>query len=167
MQLKVVISSAISSKEPHMTTLAYPSASRPIALRMSLAAELMTPNPLAFHERTPIQKASALLKWHELDAAPVIDDSGRLVGLVTSAACKAWEEYSLRSARSGSMFHALDQATVSEIASPTPVSVIDSASTRVLVGLFLEHRTRRIYVTNECGELVGVISMSDVLRSLK
>jgi CBS-domain-containing membrane protein len=150
-----------------MTTLAYPFASRPIALRMSLAAELMTPNPLAFDERMPIQKASALLKLHELDAAPMIDDSSRLAGFVTAAACAAWEEFTLRSARSEFTPHDLGPSTVSEIATAAPLNISGNASTREVVGLFLEHRTRRIYVTSECGELIGVISMSDVLRSLK
>jgi CBS domain-containing protein len=133
---------------------------------MSLAAELMTPNPLAFHGRTPIQKASALLKLHVLDAAPMIDDSSRLVGLVTAAACVDWEEFTLRSARNEFTPHDLGPATVSEIAIPAPVSVAATASTREVIALFLEYRDRRIYVTNECGELVGVISMSDVLRCM-
>lgn len=149
-----------------MTTFAYPVASRPIGLRKSMAAELMTPNPLAFDEHTPIEKASALLKLYELDAAPMIDDSGRLVGLVTLSACMAWEEFSLRSARSEFTHHDLGQATVAEIAVPVPLSVPSSASTREVIDLFLEHGARRIYVTSAAGELIGVISMTDVLRCL-
>ncbi len=150
-----------------MTTLTYPVASRPLRLRTSLAAELMTPNPLAFDERTPIQKASALLKLHALDAAPLIDDSGRLAGLVTAAACADWEEFTLRSARSEFASHDLGSATVAEIAIAVPMRVSGNASTREVIDLLLEHRARRICVTNECGELIGVISMSDVLRCLK
>ena len=49
-------------------------ASRPMMLRILTVADIMTPNPLAFESQMPIQKALALLQFHQLDAAPVIDE---------------------------------------------------------------------------------------------
>ena len=70
-----------------MTRLATSIATRPMSLRLSTAAELMTASPLSFDTNTPIHKASALLKFHNLEAAPVVDEYGRPLGVVSSAAC--------------------------------------------------------------------------------
>ena len=66
-------------------------ATRPMMLRLSTAAEIMTPNPLSFKQGDSLQKVAALLSFHEFDAAPVTDDAGRLVGLISAEACAAWE----------------------------------------------------------------------------
>jgi CBS-domain-containing membrane protein len=68
-----------------------------MSLRLSTAAELMTPNPLSFDKGTPICKASAMLAYYALEAAPVVDGYGRLAGLVSASACAAWKEFSMRS----------------------------------------------------------------------
>ncbi len=149
-----------------MTTFAYPAAPRPMVLRLSTAAELMTPSPLSFDKNMPIPKAMALLKLHELDAAPVIDEAGRLAGVVTAAACAAWEEFSLRSLPRGMVPEDLDRTAVFEIASPAVESVRHSATTREVIDRLVQRRARRIYVLDDRNELVGVVSMSDVLRQL-
>jgi len=149
-----------------MTTFAYQTAPRPMVLRLSTAAELMTPNPLSFDKNMPIQRAIALLKVYELDAAPVIDESGRLVGVVTAAACAAWEEFSLRSSPHGLVPEDLDWTAVFEIASPVVESVREGATTREVIDTLIHRGTRRVYVVNDRDELVGVVSTSDVLGHL-
>lgn len=80
-----------------MNISAFPVALRPIKLRSLTAAEIMTPDLLAFDKRLPIQKAIALLRFNELEAAPVVDEHGRLAGVVTLASCAAWDDFSRRS----------------------------------------------------------------------
>jgi CBS domain-containing membrane protein len=149
-----------------MTTFAYPAAPRPMVLRPFTAAELMTRNPVSFDQNMPIQQAFALLKHHRLEAAPLIDEQGRLAGVVTAAACAAWEEFSLRSSRHGFVPEDLDWTAVFEIASADVASVSQSASSREVIERLVERRTRRVYVVNDADMLVGVVSMADVLRHL-
>jgi CBS-domain-containing membrane protein len=96
----------------------------------------------------------------------VIDESGRLVGVVTAAACDAWEEFSLRSSPHGFAPEKLDWTAVFEIASPAALSVRHNAPAREVIDRLVQSRARRIYVVNDWDELVGVVSMSDVLRHL-
>src|SRR5690348_6034732 len=77
----------LHAKEPHMIASANLFATRPMMLRLSTAAEIMTPNPLSFKHGDSLQKVAALLSFHELDAIPVTDDAGRLLGLVSAEAC--------------------------------------------------------------------------------
>ena len=149
-----------------MTTFAYPLAQRPMMLRSFVVAELMTPNPLAFEKQMPIQKAAALLQFNGLDAAPVIDEHGRLEGIITSASCAAWEEFSLRSAPHGFGLEELDLTPVWEISSPVVESVREDAPADDVIDRLAQRRARRIYVVNEHHELVGVVSVADLIRHL-
>jgi CBS-domain-containing membrane protein len=126
----------------------------------------MTPNPLAFEKQMPIQKAAGLLQFNGLDSAPVVDERGRLVGVVTSAGCAAWEELSLRSAPHGFAQENLDLTPVWEITSPVVESIREDAPADEVLDRLAQRRTRRIYVVNQRRELVGVFSMADLIRHL-
>lgn len=147
-------------------------ARRSMALRWSTAAELMTPNPLSFHQGDSVQKVAALLGFHELDAAPVIDYAGRLVGLVSAEACAAWEDYSRRTSPHGFSRADLDETDISEIVNPIVETLREDASGQEVIETLgacenLDpEESRRVYVVNAAGELVGVISTTDVLRRL-
>ena len=149
-----------------MTTFANPVAPRPMMLRSFAVAEIMTPNPLAFEKQMPIQKAFALLQFNRLDAAPVVDEHRRLAGIVTAASCAAWEEFSLRSSPHGFVPKELDMTPVWEISSSAVQRVRENASADEAIDRLAERRVRRIYVVNDYDELVGVVSMADLIRHL-
>src|SRR4029079_10142151 len=142
------------AKEPHMIASANPFATRPVMLRLSTAAELMTPNPLSFKHGGSLQKVAALLSFHEFDAAPVTDDAGRLVGLISAEACAVWETYSRRSSPHGFSLADLDETDISEIVSPIVQRVRDDATSQEVIDLLGQRKTRRIYVVNSKSELV-------------
>jgi CBS-domain-containing membrane protein len=149
-----------------MTTFASSIAKRPMMLRLSTAAELMTSDPLSFDKNMPIPKAGALLKLHSLDAAPMTDEFRRLVGVVTASACDAWAEFTLRSSPQRFVQQMHDRTPVAEIANPVVESVRRNTAGQEVVDRLVQRRARRIYVVNDWNELIGVISMSDVLRHL-
>src|SRR5438128_1821807 len=47
------------------------------------AAELMTPNPVSIRANATVREALALLLDHGYSAAPVIDDAGRPLGVLS------------------------------------------------------------------------------------
>jgi CBS domain-containing membrane protein len=140
---------------------------RPKVLRLSTAAELMTANPLSFQQGDALHKVAALLKFHELEAAPVVDCSNRLVGLVSAHACAVWEEFSRRSSPHGFSAADLHETDISEIVSPVVKTVPENASGEDVLEMFAQGHARRIYVVDANNELVGVISMTDMLRRLR
>jgi CBS domain-containing membrane protein len=149
-----------------MTTFAYRHASRPMMLGSFTAADLMTPNPLAIEKGALIQRAYAFLQFNELDAAPVVDQHRRLVGIVSNASCATWEVFSLRSSPHGFSSEELDLTPVWDITSPIVENIRDDASMDEVIDRLAERRARRIYVVNDRHELVGVVSISDLIRHL-
>lgn len=149
-----------------MTTFASSVAPRRTMLRSFTVAEIMTRNPLAFEKQMPISKAFALLQFNQLDAAPVVDQRGGLAGTVTAASCAAWEEFSLRSSPHGFVSEDLDMTPIWEIASPRVECICEDASADEAIDRLAERRVRRIYVVNNSDELVGVVSMGDLIRHL-
>lgn len=141
-------------------------ARRPLALRSLTVAEIMTPNPLAFPKHLPVQNVAGLLQRNGLESAPIIDEYGRPLGLVTSASCAAWEEFSLRSNPIGFAREDLGSTPVREISSSKVETIHESATAREAIDRLAERRVRRIYVVDDRRVLVGVVSRADLLRHL-
>src|SRR5687768_11166060 len=135
-----------NSKGANMTTLSQSFATRPMVLRLSTAAELMTRNPLSFGKSMPIYAAAALLDSCGLAAAPIVDEFARPEGLVTRAACDDWREFCVRSATRGFTSEGFDLATVDEIATPVVETVHSDESTREVIDKLLQNPLRRVYV---------------------
>jgi CBS domain-containing protein len=146
-----------------MTKLMYTRFPRPMVLRSTTAAEMMTSNPLTFETDTPIRKAFALLTHHRIDAAPVVNHFGRPVGIVTKSDCAAWQDFTRRSMRGE---FRPDETPVSEIMSSSIELIQVDELSHVVFNALIERRVRRVYAIDDKGKLVGVISMSDALRHL-
>jgi CBS domain-containing protein len=126
----------------------------------------MKRNPLSFGKSMPVYAAAALLDSCGLAAAPIVDEFARPEGLVTRAACDDWREFCVRSATHGFTSEGFDLATVVEIAGPVVETVHSDESTREVIDKILQNPVRRVYVVNDAGRLVGVVSVTDVLRHL-
>src|SRR5215212_5634647 len=61
------------------------SAASRLVLEPACAGDLMTPNPVSIREEATIPEAIALLTQRGFGAAPVIDEAGRPVGVVSRA----------------------------------------------------------------------------------
>ena len=117
---------------------------RPKVLRLSTAAELMTANPLSFHKGDSLHKVAALLDFHGLEAAPVVDHSGRLVGLVSAHACAVWAEFSRRSSPHGFSAADLNETDISDIVNPVVETVRENASGQDVLEMFARGHVRRV-----------------------
>jgi CBS domain-containing protein/rubredoxin len=113
------------------------------------AADIMTPDPVTFKPETSVHEAAQTLAEHRISGAPVVDDGGSIVGIVS--------EYDLI-ARSGS--------TVREVMTREVVSVPDSAPIDRVRAVLVTQRLKRVPVVNSRGQLIGLISRADLVREL-
>ena len=121
---------------------------------MLTAGAFMTPNLVTVRPEASIEEAIDLLLREQISGLPVLDDDGRLVGVITEFALLAIA-YDRR----------VKNHTVSQHMTRELITVdIDDPVSRV-ADLCIVHRVRRVPVVKE-GRMVGVIARRDVLRAL-
>lgn len=154
-------------------------------LKANRARDLMTSNPISIAADSTIHEAVATLLDREITAAPVIDDAGRPIGVISRSdivrrdreaivhAPRAPDFYhhadltlhSGDSLRQGFQVEIADTTTVEEIMTPIIFKVAPDDSVVRVVGDMLAYKIHRLFVV-ENEVLVGVISAMDVLRHL-
>lgn len=120
--------------------------------------DYMTTHLVTFHGDTDLYSAIGLLLEHRISGAPVIDDQGSLIGLLSETDC-------LRGILSGAYFEETG-GTVSAYMSPQVETIYAEMSVIEVAERLLHGGHRRLPVVEE-GRLLGQISCHDVLRAVK
>jgi CBS domain-containing protein len=147
----------------------------------------MTPNPVSLDAEALVREAAAALTDKEIGVMPVIDEAGRPVGVLSHTDIVRHERHKAtylprdvkklneaeRTLGSGEHLPAgfqielTDATRVREIMTPTVLSVpTDAPLSRVLAD-FLAFKVHHLFVVDNDGVLVGVISTFDILRHLQ
>ncbi len=125
------------------------------SLRVS---DMMTRELITLAPDTEIMHALSVMVEHDISGAPVVDERGRLVGILTERDCIA------TAAQSG--YFDEPGGRVAEYMS-SPVQTVGPQTTLMdLVERFLASRFRRFPVVEE-ERLIGLVSRRDVLRALQ
>ena len=126
-----------------------------LTLCAGTAAELMTPNPVSISRVSSVREAAAFLTARGISAAPVIDDAGRPVGVVS---------------RSDILIHhqspAVSRTPVHSVMTPVVFSVRPDTPAAEVIETMVSLGVRRVFVVDEDNVLIGVVSAIDVLREL-
>jgi CBS-domain-containing membrane protein len=169
-----------------MTTAQTTPHARRLVLDEMSAADLMSPNPVSIREEASVQEAIAMLTDRGFSAAPVIDEAGRPVGVLSRADILVHErelsmapqpdleeeepvERTVRVQRplpSGFSVAVVDPTQVRDIMTPAVFSVTPETPANKVVEQMLELNVHQLYVVDHEQFLIGVISTLDVLRHL-
>ena len=118
----------------------------------------MTRKVLTLRHDLEIMAATRKLVEKGFSGAPVLDQHGRLVGILTERDCM---KVALHSG-----YHDVPYGLVSDYMSPDPESVTPDQSVLTIAEKFVRGRYRR-YPVMDNGRLVGIISRRDVLYAMK
>jgi CBS domain-containing protein len=149
---------------------------------MLQAKDLMSINPVSIPREATLREALALMTDRGFGAAPVIDEAGRPVGVVSrtdilihereyvhhsgAAEMADWELSAEPYTREGFSVEVTDPTTVAEIMTPAVFTVPLATPVREVVKRMLELKVHHLFVVDSDLALVGVISPLDVLRHL-
>lgn len=133
-----------------------------MVLDATRAADLMTSNPMSLRAEATVPEAIAWLTEKGFSAAPVIDPSGRPVGVVSRADILVHE----RERRHSAVASVDDSSTVADIMTPAVFSVTPQMPVELVIKQLLTLNVHQLYVVDEHHALIGVISAHDVLRHL-
>ncbi|MCC7106853.1 MAG: DUF190 domain-containing protein, partial [Chloroflexi bacterium] len=136
--------------------------------------DLMTRDPAVVHRETPLSEIAHLLLERDLRSLPVVEQDGRLAGIITNgdlvergglAARLELLGASAPSVRSEAVASA-QPATAGELMTPSPVSIAPHQPIQRAIELMTSGPFKRLPVTDVSGRLVGIISRVDILRGL-
>lgn len=155
-----------------------------LTLRAETAADLMTANPLSIRHDATIGDAGAFLVKHEISAAPVVDDAGRAVGVISHTDLVRHDsEMVLKDPQDAEYYRALDRrcppamqdmvygkksgtVLVREVMTPVVIQVSTQDAAVAVVAKLLALKIHRLFVVDQSETLAGVISTLDVLNRL-
>lgn len=153
-----------------------------LTLHALTASELMTTNPVSIREDASVREALALLTDKGYSAAPVIDEAGRPVGVLsrTDLLLHQREEVTqhqpaIESSRrreerehipEGFQVEEVDRSRVREVMTPLVFAVAPDAPAAEVVRQLVRLKIHRLFVVDDAGILIGVISSIDLLRHL-
>ncbi len=131
------------------------------------AREIMTRSVVTVRAGDPAKQAAGLLAEHRITAMPVLDETGRLVGMVSEADLLAHRvAHDPRSHLWRDEQPQPDPAhTVGEVMTRTVVSLGPDADTASLAEVMLDRDLRSIPIVDG-GSVVGIVSRRDLLRTL-
>jgi CBS domain-containing protein len=151
-----------------------------------MAADLMTPNPISIREKATLREALALLTDRGIKAAPVIDHGGRPIGVLSGTDLLIHDRERVEHLRAAPEFYhradlclsngeelgegfeveAVDGTRVDEVMTPTVFSVAPETPAAQVIEEMVALKVHRLFVVDDSGVLVGVISALDVLRRM-
>ena len=144
--------------------------------------DIMDPDPVTVKESEGVEQVWRLMKEHEVNGLPVVNDGGRCVGIVTEADLViADEEGDLHIPHYIELFGGLvfleplreferklrkaAATTVEELMTADPVTIEPDATVKRAARMIAERHHNRLPVV-EHGRLVGLVTRVDVLAAL-
>ncbi|HSH23866.1 MAG TPA: CBS domain-containing protein [Acidimicrobiales bacterium] len=146
-----------------------------------LVRSVMSTDVVTFTPDESVQDAIRRLVERDVDAGPVLDADGRLVGMLSSGDLLV-QETKLHYPTVVSLFGAYLElpsshrrfeedlrravgATVGDVMAPEPVSCAEDDTLERAATLMHDHDVSRLPVTAD-GRLVGIVSRGDILRAV-
>jgi predicted transcriptional regulator len=117
-------------------------------------SDVMTKNLITIHKDATLREAAALFAEHRIRALPVVDDDGRIIGLITTSDLAV-------AVSKGDLNSKVGDYMRKEI----PVIHIDS-DIYDAIRLMLKHKIGRLIVVDSSGKPVGIVTRTDILKYL-
>ncbi len=146
-----------------------------------IVADIMTPNPVVVEAKTLLNDAIKLLAEGHFSGLPVVDEEGKLVGILSETDLM-WQEtgvetppyitfldsviYLKNPARYEKEIHKALGQTVGDVMSEKPISVKPDQLVREAAKLMHSKDIRRLAVVNEEHKVVGILTRGDVVRTM-
>ncbi|MDK2411690.1 CBS domain-containing protein [Aphanizomenon sp. PH219] len=144
-------------------------------------AEVMSRDPILVHPQTPLKEAIQILAEKRISGLPVIDDAGKLVGIISETDLM-WQETGVTppayimildsviylqnpGAYERDLHKALGQ-TVGEVMSKNPLTISPDKPLREAAKLIQDHKVHRLPVLDSVGKVIGILTRGDIVRTM-
>ncbi|PIQ29195.1 hypothetical protein COW36_17590 [bacterium (Candidatus Blackallbacteria) CG17_big_fil_post_rev_8_21_14_2_50_48_46] len=156
-----------------------------VQLAVTSAKDLMTPAPISVRAFVTVKEAAALMVDMGIGALAVVDGENHPLGVISQTDIVRYDREKTDYPFSVSEFYErvvldssdkmlgelhmenVDATPVTDIMTPVVYSVTPNISAGDVIRKMLEKRVHRLFVVDDMGVLIGVISTFDILRHLE
>lgn len=128
-------------------------------------ANRMTKNPVTATPETTLNEVSALMKKHHFRRMPVLED-GKLVGFFSDRDLMRVAPSPATTLSKYEMRELLDKLLVKDIMQKDVITVSDDATIEEAALLMYHHKIGGLPVVSDVGAVVGVITETDIFKTL-
>lgn len=132
---------------------------------MSTVSRWMTKNPITINEDASIIEAIHLMKEKGIRRLPVMAKS-RLAGLITERMIKDYTPGKATSLDTWEVHYLLSKTAVKDVMNPAPITVTPETDLATAAQTILDHKLYGLCVVDEAGNLVGIMSVGDMLKAV-
>lgn len=134
-------------------------------MKQELVMDWMTPDPYTITPDTTLPKAHRLMMEHSIRRLPIVKNR-RIVGIVTLGDVRGAEPSGATTLSIWEINYLISRLKVEEIMTPRPLTINQDATLGEAAETMLEHKISGLPVVNGSGELVGIITESDIFRKV-
>lgn len=131
-----------------------------------LISEWMTKDPITATPDSSLMQATKLMKENQIRRLPIIDDAGKLVGIVSDRDIRAASPSQATTLEVHEMYYLLSELKLKSIMTKKPLSVKATDTVERAALIMTENRIGGLPVVDDADKVVGVISDMDVFRVL-
>jgi len=135
-------------------------------------AELMTTDVLTVSPETPLKDVAELLAARGISGAPVVDDAGRLLGVVSEADILAKERRPPHQTGLAKLLghdespsRKASARTAGEAMTSPALTIVADRRVDAAAALMLDRGVNRLPVVDGAGTLVGIVTRADLVRA--
>lgn len=134
-------------------------------MKRTCVRDIMTAPALVVPPDMPVPAAIALMREKRIRHLPVVAN-GRLVGIVSRGDLREASISTSMNANSYELNFMLSRLTVNELMTRKVFTVTVDAPLGHVAELMTEHKIGGLPVVNQDGEVIGIVTESDMLRTL-
>ncbi|WP_207262898.1 CBS and ACT domain-containing protein [Desulfovibrio sp. Huiquan2017] len=131
-----------------------------------LVANWMTTNVITITPEHSMMKASKLMKDKGISRLPVVDASGRIVGIVSDRDVKDASPSKATTLDVHELYYLLSEIKIADIMTKKVVTIRDTETVEKAAVLMLEGNFGGLPVVNEEDHVVGIITDTDIFKVL-
>lgn len=144
-------------------------------------AEVMTREPITIGEKAPLREAIKILAETRISGLPVVDDAGKLTGIISETDLM-WQEAGVTPPAYFMIFdsviyltnpvdfqrdlHKALGQTVGEVMSKKPITISPDKPLKEAAKLMRDRKIHRLPVLDDSEEIVGILTLSDIIREM-
>jgi len=126
----------------------------------------MTKDVITVDPEASMMRAAKLMKEKNIRRLPVVDDKGKLVGMLSDRDVKEASPSKATTLDVHELYYLLSEIKVKNIMTPTPLTIRETDTVVKCAAIMHDKKISGLPVLNESGELVGIMTQNEVYRVL-